>query len=232
MKYLAFDLEIAKTVPFNQDLNTHRPLGITCAATWGSDSDTPMVWCGRGDYGQIAPAMNATEVKDLVSYLQSAVYQGYTLLTFNGAGFDFRCLVDDGGDPAVCKSLALSHVDMFFYLFCRLGYGPGLGRAAKGMGLAGKTEGMDGALAPELWQRGQYGQVLQYVAQDVRTTLDLALAVESAKELRWMSKSEKQMVIGVDRWLTVTESLELPEPDTAWMKDRWTRDKFAGWLER
>lgn len=34
MKYLAFHLEIAKVIPFNQDLNAHRPLGITCAAAW------------------------------------------------------------------------------------------------------------------------------------------------------------------------------------------------------
>ena len=228
-KYLAFDLEIAKAIPFNQDLDAHRPLGITCAATWASDSDTPMVWCGRGDYGQIAPAMNGTEVKALVNYLHAATYQGYTLLGFNTLGFDFRCLVDEGGDLVVCKSLALSHVDMFFHLFCRLGYGPGLGRAAKGMGLTGKIEGMDGALAPDLWKRGQYGQVLQYVAQDVRTTLDLAMAVESAKELRWMSKTERPITIGVDRWLTFTESLDLPEPDTSWMQDRWTRSKFLGW---
>jgi hypothetical protein len=118
---------------------------------------------------------------------------------------------------------------MYFHLFCLLGYGPGLGRAAKGMGLAGKTEGMDGALAPEMWQRGDYGKVLQYVGQDVRTTLDLALAVESAGELRWVSKSERPMSIKVKRWLTVTEALELPLPDTSWMKDAWTRDKFVGW---
>lgn len=228
-RYLAFDLEIAKTVPFNQDLDAHRPLGITCAAGWASDQDNPVVWCGRGQHGEIAPAMTTGEVIAMINYLQGAVYQGYTLLTFNGAGFDFRCLVDEGGDPDVCKSLALSHVDIFFHLFCRLGYGPGLGRAAKGMGLAGKTEGMDGAKAPELWQRGQYGQVLQYVAQDVRTTLDLALAVESAKEVRWMSKAEKPVAVGVDRWLTVTESLALPEPDTSWMKDSRKREKFVGW---
>lgn len=228
-KYLAFDLEIAKTIPFNQDLDAHRPLGITCAATWASDSDTPMVWCGRGDYGQIAPVMNGTEVKALVNYLQAATYQGYTLLGFNTLGFDFRCLADEGGDPAVCKSLALSHVDMFFHLFCRLGYGPGLGRAAKGMGLVGKTEGVGGAQAPALWQRGQYGQVLRYVAQDVRTTLDLALAVESAKELRWTSDADRSVIISIDRWLTVTESMELPERDTSRVPDRWTRSKFLGW---
>jgi hypothetical protein len=228
-KYLAFDLEIAKTVPFSQDLNAHRPLGITCAAAWASDQENPIVWCGRGKHGEIAPAMSADEVAAMTNHLQALTYQGYTLLTFNGAGFDFRCLADDGGDPVVCKSLVLAHVDMYFHLFCLLGYGPRLGRAAKGMGLAGKTEGMDGALAPEMWQRGDYGKVLQYVAQDVRTTLDLAMAVESAGELRWVSKSERPMSIKVRRWLTVTEALDLPLPDTSWMKDGWTRDKFVGW---
>ncbi len=41
MKWLAFDLEIAKVVAFDQDLDAQRPLGITCAATWASDSNIP-----------------------------------------------------------------------------------------------------------------------------------------------------------------------------------------------
>jgi len=229
-KYLAFDLEIAKTIPFDQDLDAHRPLGITCAAGWASDKDTPMVWCGRGEHGQIAAAMSPEEVRSMVRYLQQMTYEGYTLLTFNGAGFDFRCLADDGADADVCKSLALSHIDLFFHLFCLLGYGPGLDRAAKGMGLTGKPDGMDGALAPDMWHRGQYGQVLHYVAQDVRTTLDLALAVDAAGVLRWTSKAGRPVAVRVERWLSVTDALELPLPDTSWMKDAWTREKFMGWM--
>jgi hypothetical protein len=38
MKYLAFDLEIAQTIPEGEtDWMAHRPLGITCAAAVSSD---------------------------------------------------------------------------------------------------------------------------------------------------------------------------------------------------
>jgi len=228
MKWLAFDLEIAKITSFDQDLDDQRPLGITCAATWASNANMPLLWCGRDQYGQIAPAMNPNEVSNMLNYLQLAIYQGYTLLTFNGAGFDIKTMAETA-DREVCKSLALSHVDMYFHLFCLFGYGPGLDRAAKGMGLAGKTEGVDGAFAPELWQRGEYGKVLQYVAQDALMTLRLAEAVEQACQLRWTSKAGKPTAARVPRWLTVTEALELPLPDTSWMTKAWTREKFIGW---
>ncbi len=230
MKWLAFDLEIAKVVAFDQDLDAQRPLGITCAATWASDSNIPSLWCGRDTDGRIAQAMNESEVSAMLNYLQSAVYAGYTLLTFNGAGFDMRT-VAELADREVCKSLALAHIDMYFHLFCLLGYGPGLNTAAKGMGLPGKTEGMDGALAPELWQRGEYGKVLQYVAQDALMTLLLAQAVQACGHLRWTSQSGKPRTVRVPTWLTVTEALEFPLPNTAWMKEPWTREKFVGWMD-
>ena len=69
-----------------------------------------------------------------------------------------------------CRSLAKSHVDMMFHVLCQLGHGVGLDAAAKGMGLAGKSKGMSGAVAPVLWAEGRREEVLQYVAQDVRTT--------------------------------------------------------------
>lgn len=228
MKYLAFDLEIAKIVSFGGDLDAQRPLGITCAAAWASDKDAPMIWCGAGKHGEISPAMNNGEVQMMLNCLQDAMYHGYTLLSFNGAGFDFKT-VAEYGNLDVCKSLALLHIDMYFHLFCLLGYGPGLGRAATGMGLPGKTEGMDGAKAPELWASGQYGKVLQYVAQDVRTTLDLAIAVESAGQLTWVSKSEKPVAVKIDRWLPVIDAMVLPEPDNSWMAQPWKREKFIGW---
>lgn len=230
MKYLSFDLEIAKLIPFNQDLDAHRPLGITCAAAWASDAETPMVWCARGQHGEISSAMNVDQVHAMLAYLQQMVHEGYTLLTFNGAGFDFKTIAEFG-NLELCKTLALSHVDIFFHVFCLKGFSPGLNTCAKGMGLAGKTEGMDGALAPEMWNRGDYGKVLQYVAQDVRTTLDLAMAIENAGGLTWTSKSGNTMRLPIGRLLSVVEALELPEPDTSWMKDAWTRDKFVGWTK-
>ena len=116
-----------------------------------------------------------------------------------------------------CKRLAfdLDHVDMMFHVFCQLGYGVGLDRAARGMGLAGKPEGMSGALAPRLWAEGKRKEVLDYVAQDVRITLELAQACEKRGHLHWITRrgSTGKMALP-SGWLTVREALTLPEPDT------------------
>ena len=56
---------------------------------------------------------------------------------------------------------------------------------------------------------------MQYVAQDVKTTLDVALACESVGALRWVSRKGKLRTMRLlDGWLSVEEALELPLPYT------------------
>jgi hypothetical protein len=118
-----------------------------------------------------------------------------------------------------------------FHLFCQLGYGVGLDRAAKAMGLAGKPEGMSGALAPRLWANGRRQEVLDYVAQDARTTLELARICEERGYLRWITHSGNVRTVALPRgWLNVGDAMNLPEPDTSWMSNPWPRSKFTGWL--
>ena len=82
-----------------------------------------------------------------------------------------------------------------------------------------------------LWAEGKREEVLEYVAQDVRTTLELAQVCESLGELRWVARSGRlrSMALG-EGWLTVWEALELPLPDTSWMSEPWPREKFTGWM--
>ena len=99
------------------------------------------------------------------------------------------------------------------------------------MGLSGKTPGMSGDKAPLFWSQGRRKEVLEYVAQDVQTTLLLAQAVEERHQLRWISRSGKQQIMPVHAgWLTVRQALDLPEPDNSWMSNPWPRSKFTGWL--
>ena len=42
--------------------------------------------------------------------------------------------------------------------------------AARGAGLHGKTNGVRGAQAPQMWADGCHAEVLAYVAPDARTT--------------------------------------------------------------
>ena len=37
------------------------------------------------------------------------------------------------------------------------------------------------------------------------------------------------MALG-EGWLTVSEALGLPLPDTSWMSDPWPRERFTGWM--
>jgi hypothetical protein len=174
--------------------------------------------------------MSREEAAELVEYLTMQVAQGYTLLTWNGVGFDLDILAEESGMSAECKTLALSHVDMMFHVLCRLGYGVSLDAVARGMGVAGKPEGMNGKLAPALWAEGKREEVLRYVAQDAKTTLELARVCESRGELRWVARSGKVrcMTLG-EGWLTVREALGLPLPDTSWMDEPWPRERFTGW---
>lgn len=229
-KYLSFDIEIAKEIPEDEtDWKAHRPLGITSAAA-SSVSDL-WNWYAQ-DRGRFMPAMTRGDCQLLVLSLQDLVGQGYTLLSWNGLGFDFDILAEESGMFSECKELALGHIDMMFHFFASKGFPLGLDAAAKGMGLPGKPEGMTGAKAPELWAKGEYHRVLDYVSWDCKNTLMLAQAVEAAGRLDWTSRAGNPNTWYCDKWLTVKEAMALPQPDNSWMDDPWHRSKFYGWTER
>ncbi|HZD56499.1 MAG TPA: ribonuclease H-like domain-containing protein, partial [Anaerolineales bacterium] len=229
--YLAFDIEIAKVIPGSfDDWKDHRPLGISCAATLTAAGDLRL-WYGVSEQEPIAGQMSQAEVAQLVEYLQTAVISGHTILTWNGLAFDFDVLAEESGLQAACRNLAIDHVDMMFHVFCHKGFPLALDKAAKGMGLPGKSPGMSGEMAPIYWNQGLRRQVLDYVAQDARTTLELAQVIERQGELRWISnRGAPQFFPLTAGWLTVRQALALPEPDTSWMARPWPRRRFTAWL--
>lgn len=231
-KWVSFDIEIARSIPDDvKDWSLLHPMGITCVSCWASDESNPRVWCGQNNQGQISDYMSAGELSNVVNYLHNVSNDGYRIVGLNTAGFDFQELAASSLLHDACKELSWNHYDLFFSLFCKLGYAPGLNAISVGMGFPGKTEGVNGSRAPELWQNGQYGKVLEYVANDARLTLDVALSVEQCREVRWTSKSGRLQVVKVDRWLTVREAALLPLPDVSWMKGKeWKREKFTGWM--
>jgi hypothetical protein len=234
MNFLAFDLETARLTPDGEDWLAHRPLGISCyALAWrNAEGVNTVVGHGKDGAGNPQPQMNRAECQTLVQELAEYVRQGFTLLTWNGLGFDFDVLAEESGMHDACCELATAHVDMMFHFFCLQGYPLGLDTAAKGMGLAGKTEGMDGSQAPMLWQAGQFETVLGYVTQDVITTLELAEAVAERNQIRWRTRAGKPNRVTIGQWLPVHEALNLPLPDTAWIRKPMTRDRFTGWMKQ
>jgi hypothetical protein len=228
-KYLAFDIEIAKEIPEGEtDWKVHRPLGITCAA---ASSDVALWnWYAQDKTGAYGECMPREQCCHLVRMLQALIGE-YTILTWNGLGFDFDVLAEESGMHKECRELALNHIDMMFHFFASKGFPLSLDAAAKGMGLAGKPEGMTGAVAPELWAKKEYHRVLDYVSWDAKNTLALAQVVANNGCLNWTARSGNPNSWDCNHWLTVKQAMALPEPDTSWMTigGKWPRSKFYGW---
>jgi hypothetical protein len=229
--YTAFDIEISRIMPEGaQDWSRYRPLGISCAATVNTEGEDT-IWYGKTAEGNFSPQMNRDETQALVRYLQGEVGSGHTILTWNGLGFDFDILAEESGMHTECVELAVKHIDMMFYVFCLRGYGLGLDKAAKGMGLPGKPPGISGEMAPRMWKEGRYQEVLDYVRQDVRTILDLGELAAERRQLRWLSnRGNPQFLSLPSGWLTVEQARKLPLPDTSWMSNPWPRSKFTKWI--
>jgi len=231
-RYLAFDIETAKDVP-GDDFNwrPHRPLGISCEATLASDSNETRLWHGKRKDGTSAERMTREDAQGLVQYLCKMAEDGFTILTWNGLGFDFDILAEESATVASCHTCALAHVDMMFHIVCALGYPVALDKGAQGMGLPGKPAGMTGLMAPKLWAEGRYQEVLEYVAQDVRTAMQIALACEKQRRFEWITRKGTKSRMPLSKgWLTVRDALGLPEPDTSWMSNPMKRRDFISWF--
>ena len=231
-KYLSFDLEITKQIlgDFNQ-WKEHRPLGISCAGLL-FEGQTPQLYYSKDLDGGILPSMIKADLQVLVHTMKEAVQNGWTLVSWNGLGFDFDVLAEESGDWELCKDLALNHVDMMFHFFCIKGFPLGLDKAAHGLGLSGKMAGVSGADAPALWAKGEFDTVLAYLAQDVVTTLEVAKQVEKLGSLSWISqRGSRQQAMFPSGWLSVLDANKLPLPDTSWMSRPMFRAGFMQWTE-
>ncbi len=235
MRLAAFDLETAKILPPTvSDLKQHMPLGISCAAIALSDAEEPEVWSG-------APQLTADECGKLVDRLQALVAAGYTLVTWNGASFDFFVLAQESCRTEACGQLALGHVDLMVMVTFTKGYYLGLDKALAGAGLQGKVKNvalrdgtilsdMSGAQAPALWKAGEHEAVLAYLKGDVAQLLALAEVVHRTRSIRWLSNSGKPQSVRVNKLLTVSECFQIPAPDTSWMSNPPARSSFVNWI--
>jgi hypothetical protein len=229
---LAFDIETAKNVP-GADFNwkPHRPLGICCAAALRCDAQEAILWHGKRADGTPAMQMSKAEARAVVQELARLVAEGFTLLTWNGLGFDLDILSEESASLQECKELALNHVDMMFHVFCDRGHTVALEKAAQALRIPGKPPGMSGVLAPQLWEQGQYEEVLRYVTQDVRIALQVALKSEERRRFEWITRKGTLGSMNLSQgWLAVRDAAKLPLPDTSWMTHPIPRIDFTNWV--
>jgi hypothetical protein len=233
-RYVAFDIE---TAFFSEDPNcdwrTCRPLGIACAAALTSDGDSPTVWHGKNaEDGSPADKMTSAEAAAMVRELCALVESGYTLLTWNGLGFDLDILAEEAVEHELCCELANNHVDMMYHVHCELGYPVSLVKCAQAFGLPGKLDGLTSQDAPRLWKQGQWAKVIEYVCQDVRSALQIAKTCETARQFRWITQKGQQRSFSLNRgWLLAHQASQLPLPDTSWMDSPRPRSAYTSWTK-
>lgn len=252
-KFASFDIETARPLPPGEpDWHNYRPLGIACAALQLEGEEPQLFYRGMDREMPQGGAMGLHELLKLYQAINLAVVGGYTILTWNGLGFDFD-VFQESMKPDHFQSIMnvalFFHVDMMFQFLCMKGYPLGLEAASKGMGFSGKAGGLKGDLAPLLWMEDtallSYSKfpelseksavdrrqmVLTYVAKDVGMTLQVARAVEKEGCVRWISQRGKEMSVSFPQGLlVVADALEISLPNTAWMDVPMTRERFYGW---
>ena len=210
---------------FSLDWRQFMPLGISCAALAFVDEfgmQHVKFWQGR-------PQMTPPEVANMLFDLQEYA-QRYTLATWNGAGFDFEVAALESGLVDVAADLCLDHVDPMFYIVARKGWRLKLDKAAAGMGAARKVhtvtlndgstlDHMSGAVAPELWARGEHTAVLTYLEGDVIALLDVINKIADKRFIAWTSNSGRPQTLDVrgQRLPTVKQCFDLPPANIQWM---------------
>ena len=164
---LVYDLEIVKAIPPRVG---ELEEGIEYCAGWDDHANMGVSVIGAYDFEtertRVFLADNFDEFETLAAER--------TVAGFNSVKFD----------DAVCAAAGLkvrTEYDLLVELWRAVGLGPtfrpathggyGLDATAQANGLPGKTG--HGALAPVLWQRGEYGSVIDYCLEDVRLTEQL-----------------------------------------------------------
>ena len=236
-KALGFDLEIAGELPEEGEIDWSVPLGVTCV---GLATEGYSWWHAPAGLDTEMYDERFRSVRSIVEELEHWREMGYYIVTWNGMGFDFRVLAQETSeDPElydrICD-LAWNHIDIAFQMRVEKGYMIGLNTAAQGLNLQGKTEGMSGSLAPQMWKQGfdEQMKVLEYVAQDAQATLDVYNRLVEQRVLFWTTKGGYKTkspwhptVVGIGnvpateppyRLPTVKEVTRYSAPaDTSWM---------------
>lgn len=244
MPLVAFDMEIARPVPDGRgDILADRP-GIACAALAAEGDARARVFfdpdASPDLFDPASRAMTRAGARRILEALAEAAARGFTIVTWNGAGFDFRLLADETGRRDECARLARASVDMMFQVLCERGHPLALDTALRGAGLppklgqvrlrSGEAAAIDGAAAPAFWQAGEHAAVIEYCAADTMGTLALAITCQRSRRLAWLSqKGRPNEMVLKNGWLTVEQCLALPLPDTSWMTRPMSRDSVVGW---
>ncbi len=230
LKLLSFDIELSDVFELgrNEDLEKYAPFHISIAAT-AIHGGEERHWYSKGENG--LPAMNITPQRahELLEYLDEMQQAGFMICAWNGLGFDLKWIGHQADDMALAARIALKSYDPMFQFFSLAGFPVKLAKVAEAMGIQ-QEKLMDGADAPKEWRAGKYERVKEYVLGDCQMTNLIVLAIQEAKEVRWVTAKGYVSSKPMPRLRPVGEVIADPEPDQSWMDSPLQKSKFYEWV--
>ena len=204
-KFVVFDLEFTKLV----NNNNWQELHIACASTMKSDDSFPFVWYDRSSFG-IADHISKSTLSNFIMYLQSLEALGYTIVTWGGAGADFRMLCKELPEMRnEILQLCLRHLDVPFASAMDIGMMMGLSACARAIGLEDKT--VKSSEIPELWRTNKQ-LVLTHVSTDSYLTVLVVKHIANTGGLAWITQKGQTRAWNPVSLRNVQECLLLPLP--------------------
>mgnify|MGYP001430777231 FL=1 len=88
---------------------------------------------------------------------------------------------------------------------------------------------MAGADAPKKGRAGEYLEVMDYVLGDCQLTNLIVLAIEEARQVRWVTGRGTISSKPMSRLKPVEEVIEDPDPDQSWMDNPLPKRGFYKW---
>ncbi|MCH8217714.1 MAG: ribonuclease H-like domain-containing protein [Planctomycetes bacterium] len=229
MKLLSFDIEISDVFELreHEDMEKYAPFHISVAAT-AVHGGEERVWYSEDEARR--PALNLTQHRahELLEYLDEMQRKGFMVCAWNGLGFDLKWLGHQAEDMALAARIALKSYDPMYQFFSQAGFPVKLAKVAEAMGIT-QEKRMDGADAPKEWRAGQHQAVMDYVLGDCQMTNLIVLAIQKARQVRWVTGKGSVSSKPMPRLKPVKEVIQDPEPDQSWMESPLPRSKFHKW---
>ena len=162
---IVYDVEIEKAIPpkdaprepdleYCEGWGDHAGMGIAVVSAWDMEEDFPRIFL-KDNLDELWQLMDAADV----------------IAGFNSKGFDNKVMAAHGYEIPDEKT---------YDLYLEIKEAAGAHKFAKGYKLEdccyvnlGYKKSGDGALAPELWQRGRRGKVIDYGLRDIVLTYRL-----------------------------------------------------------
>lgn len=214
MRFVAFDIEttglIVPGAPWPE---------VTCAATRLCSENDVEVRRWHSDYAQV---MLPTTINEMLDYLMDCHRKSITIISFNGASFDFQVLYGITGN-VIAQRLASAHTDIMYQFLVTHGYTTSLQSFCDGIGMPGKTEKAVESIM--MWATGDKERVLQYCENDVKVLGDVYTHILANGGARRRTKrgTTTFATFGFDKLWTVAVAADRAAtgstPDQSWMKN-------------